>query len=211
VTLFGTLLRRASLLLGLGAGLIPSISVGSIPAWADLNPDVRSAALGGASAAIPMGSDSVALNPAFLGFLEGGELQLMHNSWLSDANLEHAAFGGSLTHGFGGALIFNLANLGSVQGTDVGSDGRVYEAGQYKPHVTRFGAGLGKHWDAFGLGASLQQLSESGFGDSLSYLLWSAGFSIFSEKSPVFAGFYMQGASGGHEISDGNGWNTIPL
>ena len=195
--------RLVTLLFALGAALIASRSTASVPAWADLDPNVRSAALGGAAAALPTGSDSAALNPAFLGFLEGGEFSLMHNTWLGDSYLEHAALGGSFPHGFGGAVLYDLAELGSVQGTEAGSNGNVYETTLYHPHVTRFGGGLGKHWNAFGLGTSLQGLWESGFGVRQSYLLWSAGFSYFPEKSPVSAGFYMQGASGGGEISDG--------
>ena len=183
--------------LALGLAFVPGFMRASTPAWADLDPNVRSVALGGAGAAIPLGADSAVLNPAFLGWSEGAEGVLMHNAWLEDSTLEHAALGTSLTRGLGGALVVDHASLGSVQGTVVGSGGGVFETEIFHPGGTRLGAALGKRWGPFGLGASLQGIWETGTGVNGSHVLWGSGLAWAPSRSPISGGVYLQGEAGG--------------
>ena len=177
--------------------LAPGFARASTPAWADLDPNVRSVALGGAGAGLELGADSGVLNPAFLGWAEGAEGVLMHNAWLGDSSIEHAAFGASLARGLGGALVVDHASLGSVQGTVVGSGGGVYETEIFHPGGTRLAAALGKRWGPFGLGASLQGIWETGTGFNGSHLLWGTGLAWAPSRSPFSGGVYLQGEAEG--------------
>jgi hypothetical protein len=96
----------------------------------------------------------------------------------------------------GAALLFDYANLGSVQGTRVGSDGYVYPTETYQPRGFRVGGGFGKKWGAFGVGAALHGGFESGFTENQGGLLWGTGLAFRPIRGPWLAGLYVQGSSG---------------
>jgi hypothetical protein len=164
--------------------------------WLEVNPNVRSEALGGCGVALDDGADATALNPAGLGWLQGSDLFLMHNQWFDDTNLEHFAFGMPLANQFGAGILLDYANLGSVQGTRVGSDGYVYPTDTLQPHGIRLGGGLGKKIGAFGFGAALSGVFDKDFGLDQNALVWGLGLSCRPKIGPLTAGLYLQGASG---------------
>jgi hypothetical protein len=164
--------------------------------WLDVDPNVRSAAMGGCGVATSLDPDAAALNPALLSWLPSPTLCLMHNQWFGDQILEHAGFGLPLPKGLGAALLLDYADLGSVQGNRVGSDGYVYPTETYQPRGFRVGGGFSKRWGAFGLGAVLHGVFESGFTEDQSGLLWGTGLAYHPDRGLLSAGLYLQGASG---------------
>ena len=176
--------------------LLPLNAHPSSLAWLKIDPNVRSAALGGCGVAVDLDPDAAALNPALLSWLPGPEVGLMHNQWFDDVKLEHFSFGLPLPHDFGAAILFDYADFGNVQGTRVGSDGYVYPSGLYQPHGVRIGGGLGKHWGPLGFGAAVHGTFENGFGVNQSGVLLGTGFEFQSPQEPLSAGLYAQVSSG---------------
>jgi hypothetical protein len=195
---FSTYRTRRSLVdpLFLWLSLLPLTAHPSDLAWLKINPNVRSAALGGCGVAVDSDPDAAASNPALLSWLPSPEVGLMHNQWFDDVTLEHFSFGMPLPHDFGAAFLFDYADFGNVQGTRVGSDGYVYPSGLYQPHGVRVGGGLGKHWGPLGFGAAVNGIFENGFGVNQSGVLLGTGFEFQSPQEPLSAGLYAQVSTG---------------
>lgn len=185
-------LARAAALLLCAAGTAHASRL----AWTGLDPDARSAALGGCGIVLESDVESISHNPAMLGYLPRPVVSLTHGNWFGDSSFDHAAFGAPLAHGLAGALRADYADLGSVESYRVSGDGYIYPDGSNHPTAFALGGGLGKALGIFALGASARAVWDRGFGADQNGLLWSMGAAYHTPTDPFSIGFSVGGASG---------------
>ena len=153
-------LMGAVLALGMLPGVSGAATGSDASAWIRIPTDIRSAAMGGASAALFEQADSLAGNPAGLGFLEGESLSLSQSFWIQGLSMEHGLFAapaGSLGLAFGGDYL----NFGSVDAISVGPGGPI-QTGTITPSALDVAGGIGLSLpEGFGAGASLKFIGQS--------------------------------------------------
>lgn len=123
---------------GLWAG---NIDVGA--SWLKVPTSAESAGLGGAFSAVGTDVNTLGLNPAGLGLMDGQQLSLMHNIWVQDLSTEHAAYGQAFPDQSGGAVGVDYINFGSVDKYTI-SSGAPVAAGSYSPMAANVEAGYGR-------------------------------------------------------------------
>lgn len=105
----------------------------------------RSTALGGASAALFSGVESLHGNPAGLGRLTAAEAEFVHNSWIQEINQEALLFGMPILKPLSLAVGINYLGLGTLEPTGVSSAGElIQEGGQI--NLSLLGVSLGGGW-----------------------------------------------------------------
>jgi outer membrane protein OmpA-like peptidoglycan-associated protein len=105
----------------------------------------RSTALGGASAALISGVESLHGNPAGLGYLTAAEAEFIHNSWIQEINQENLLFGLPVAKELSLAVGVNYLGLGTLEPTGITSAGdMIQEGGQI--NLSLLGISLGQGW-----------------------------------------------------------------
>ncbi len=105
----------------------------------------RGPALGGATAALFSGVESLHGNPAGLGYLTVAQAEFIHNSWIQEINQESLLFGLPLSKQLGLAAGINYLGLGTLEPTGMTAAGElVQESGQIA--LSLFSVSLGSGW-----------------------------------------------------------------
>jgi hypothetical protein len=134
--------------------------------WLTLPTSAKAAAMGGASMALDGDVSTLTINPAGLADLDGQQVSLMHDVYVQDTSLEHAAYGLGLGAAGGAAVAVDYMNYGSIQG--YAADGT--QTGTLTPWGMAVAAGYGLGLGPFSAGATLKVVSEALNGDSNSAL-----------------------------------------
>jgi hypothetical protein len=118
-----------------------NIDVGS--SWLKVPTSAEAAGMGGAFSAVGNNVNSLEVNPAGLGLMDGQELSLMHDIWIQDLSTEHVAYGQNFGDHSGGAIGVDYINFGSVDKYTVIS-GVPVAGGTYSPMAANVVAGYGR-------------------------------------------------------------------
>jgi hypothetical protein len=130
--------------------------------WLTLPTSARVAAMGGAAVALGGDIDTLTVNPASLAELGGQQVSLMHDVYVQDTSLEHAAYGLGLGEAGGAAVAVDYMNYGNIQGYN--ADGT--PANNLNPWGMAVSAGYGYDFGPVEAGATLKVVSEALTSDS---------------------------------------------
>jgi len=198
-------------------GMLP-VAVGAATgndasAWIRIPTDIRSAAMGGASAALFEQADSIVGNPAGLAFLDAPSVSFSQSFWVQGLSLEHGIFAAP-TGGLGFAFGGDYLNFGSVDAITVGPGGPT-QTGTITPSALDVVGGIGFALpEGFGAGATLKFIGQSLANDWSSTLgldlgiLYKSRFGLsagaaFRNMGPTLDGFDLP-----FEVSAGAAYNV---
>jgi hypothetical protein len=133
--------------------------------WVKLAASARVAALADAGSGLAGDIDAQNLNPASLAGLKGQQFTLMHNIYVADSSVEHAAYGLGLMESSGLAISADYVNFGSVDKYQVVNNALVAD-GSLNPNAWTATLGYGMKLGSIALGANGKMISQDLGGSS---------------------------------------------
>lgn len=181
-------LRSIALLLATGiaatsAQAQQNFAAGSTAApWLKLPNSARLAALGEAGSALSGDVDLQTLNPASLAGLKGQNLSLMHNAYVQDSAIEHAAYGLNLMENAGLAVSVDYLSFGSVDKYKVVNNALVAD-GSFTPTGLTGSIGFGQSFGALSAGVNAKYISQNLAGDAAASFAGDLGLQYGKKES----------------------------
>lgn len=166
-------LRSIAILLATGiaatsAQAQQNFAAGSTAApWLKLPTSARLAALGEAGSALSGDVDLQNQNPAAIAGLKGQNLSLMHNAYVQDSALEHAAYGLNLMETSGLAVSVDYLSFGSVDKYKVVNNALVAD-GNFTPTGLTGSLAYGQSFGNLSAGVNAKYVSQNLVGDAAS-------------------------------------------
>lgn len=193
-----TLLTALLPMAGLAAGTQVDYGSGNTAApWLKMPNNARTAAMGEVQAGLPSDVNALTQNPAWLSALGNQQFSFMHNSWIQDTAVEHAAYGLKVLEGSGAAVSLDYVNLGSINKFDV-SSGVPVSSGSFTPTALNVGLGWGQSLgQGFSAGVGGKYLSQNFDGSAASAMAADLGLAWKQEEESGFsAGAAVQNLGG---------------
>lgn len=129
--------------------------------WLKLPNNARSSALGEAGVALADDVNAASQNPVGLSQLKGQQLSFMHQAYVVDSAVEHAAYGLQAMDGLGLALSLDYLNFGTINKYSVNASNQLVAAGSFDPSAMHLDLGAGYALGAFSLGVNAKYVSQS--------------------------------------------------
>ena len=135
--------------------------------WLKLPTSARLAAMGEAGSALSGDVDLQNQNPAAIAGLKGQNLSLMHNAYVQDSALEHAAYGMGIMESAGFSASVDYLSFGAVEKYKVISNALVAD-GSFSPTGLTGSLAYGQSFGSLAAGVNAKYISQNLAGDAAS-------------------------------------------
>lgn len=129
--------------------------------WLKLPNNARSAAMGEAGVALADDVNAASQNPAGLSQMKGQQFSFMHQAYVVDSAVEHAAYGLQAMNNLGLALSLDYLNFGTINKYTRDASNQLVANGSFNPSALHLDLGAGYALKAFSLGVNAKYVSQS--------------------------------------------------